>query len=231
MDGKFGPATHTAVIAFQKANCPKADGVVGKDTWAALDKGPPVTKVEKTGPASHFPETYVDAVEQLKKLKVGDTMTSAMKDAALPPTFTSREEAVDWLRKVMKGDEGTEKVVTQYQGIVDSLLTTDVDKLLDRAASVKSVLAKGKFQLIPDPPHDWDFWPSWPRSTQNTWWRYLWPADNHHFWGILFSIGLLSLGAPFWFNVLKTLSALRPILASKQEKERRGSGHQRQRHR
>jgi hypothetical protein len=34
-----------------------------------------------------------------------------------------------------------------------------------------------------------------------------------HFWGMATSAALLSLGAPFWFNLLKTLSNLRPILA------------------
>jgi hypothetical protein len=38
--------------------------------------------------------------------------------------------------------------------------------------------------------------------------------------GILLSMALLSLGAPFWFNMLKNLTALRPILAQKEERER-----------
>ncbi len=53
-----------------------------------------------------------------------------------------------------------------------------------------------------------------------------WPAD---FWqrtgraelkyllGVFLSGGLLSLGAPFWFNALKSMANLRPILASKQQ--------------
>jgi len=44
---------------------------------------------------------------------------------------------------------------------------------------------------------------------------------NLHFWGILFSAGLLSLGAPFWYNALKGLSALKPIVADREQQERR----------
>jgi hypothetical protein len=36
-DGDFGPRTKTAVVALQKKNGLYADGVVGKQTWAALD--------------------------------------------------------------------------------------------------------------------------------------------------------------------------------------------------
>ena len=38
--------------------------------------------------------------------------------------------------------------------------------------------------------------------------------------GMLLSVVLLSLGAPFWFNVLKNLIALRSIVAKKEEQER-----------
>lgn len=41
-----------------------------------------------------------------------------------------------------------------------------------------------------------------------------------HFWGILASAALLGLGAPFWFNSLKVLSSLRPIVARKEDRER-----------
>jgi hypothetical protein len=50
------------------------------------------------------------------------------------------------------------------------------------------------------------------------WWTDLWP----HLLGILFTVGLLSLGAPFWFNVLKSLSNLRSRVAENISTEQEG---------
>jgi N-acetylmuramoyl-L-alanine amidase len=36
VDGKFGKNTKTAVIAYQKANGLKADGIVGLNTWKKI---------------------------------------------------------------------------------------------------------------------------------------------------------------------------------------------------
>jgi len=46
-----------------------------------------------------------------------------------------------------------------------------------------------------------------------------WSPKHRTLWGIVVSAVLLSLGAPFWFNVLKNLSNLRPLLAKKEERE------------
>ena len=39
-----------------------------------------------------------------------------------------------------------------------------------------------------------------------------------HLLGILAAVGLLALGAQFWFNLLKNLASLRPALATLIEK-------------
>lgn len=60
------------------------------------------------------------------------------------------------------------------------------------------------------------------KSSGKNWWEKLLP------WGEKFPVGnlpgmllawvLLSLGAPFWFNILKSLSSLRPLIAERSDK-------------
>jgi hypothetical protein len=44
--------------------------------------------------------------------------------------------------------------------------------------------------------------------------------DFRHFAGVLLSGALLTLGAPFWFNALKSLTGLRSVVAKKEQNER-----------
>jgi len=48
LDGDFGPATETAVKAFQKAHGLSVDGIVGPNTLAALAKNAPIKKAIKS---------------------------------------------------------------------------------------------------------------------------------------------------------------------------------------
>jgi len=73
----------------------------------------------------------------------------------------------------------------------------DIKQLLEQADAFRVDLKKSGFQLIPKPGDDFVY--------------------LDHVWGLLASGILLSLGAPFWFNVLRTASTLRPVLATKVE--------------
>ncbi len=109
----------------------------------------------------------------------------------------------------------------------------EVRRLSDQATTLRGLAGDAGFQLVPDPYHSWDFSPWWPTpvwagvslATVGNLGRaalFVRPS-NLHFWGILFSAGLLSLGAPFWYNTLKSLSALKPIVANKEDRERQGA--------
>jgi hypothetical protein len=67
--------------------------------------------------------------------------------------------------------------------------------LLKQAKDIQGDLNKSQFQLVPVPYPGCNF--------------------DGHIWGIIASAVLLSLGAPFWFNVLSSASSMRPLLAQK----------------
>ena len=80
-------------------------------------------------------------------------------------------------------------------------------ELIGSADKLQSLLTdQMSFRLIPDPFPD----PFYDYRT--TGWM--------HFWGVLVTGMLVSLGAPFWFNALKTLCNLRPTVASRVDKEK-----------
>ena len=106
----------------------------------------------------------------------------------------------------------------------------DLRRLADQAQTLTGLLRDSGFQLVPDPYHTWDLSPWYPAPIWAGWHlrtlanvgraALLTRPANLHFWGILFSAGLLSLGAPFWYNALKGLSALKPIVADREQQER-----------
>ena len=102
------------------------------------------------------------------------------------------------------GIEGEEGWVQEYDLLVPQ------EALLKAADNLQAIWRDHvAFGLIPDP---------YPTP----WYNY-WTPGWSHFFGVLTSAVLLSLGAPFWFNMLKTLSNLRPVLANRDQQERKAS--------
>ena len=60
-DGAFGSATEDAVRRFQRDTGLPADGVVGEETWAALEKQTPVT-ILYTVTVPHLPLYQAEAL-------------------------------------------------------------------------------------------------------------------------------------------------------------------------
>ncbi|MGA2326639.1 MAG: hypothetical protein ABSH05_10175 [Bryobacteraceae bacterium] len=142
------------------------------------------------------PLAYTAALDALKTKE-----PAATKDLGdVSPAFASLDAAVNWIQPKLIGDENAKKTLTaEYSRLVSV-------ELMDRANKIRSQLESSGFQLIPSP------YPGFP------------PKGKKHIFGILVSWALLSLGSPFWFNALKSLSSLRPILAAAQPPKDQNQG-------
>jgi hypothetical protein len=80
----------------------------------------------------------------------------------------------------------------------------DADAQKKAFADLTARIDSTGFELL---PRGW--FARWP--TEKLWWF-------NHLFGLALSAGLLTLGAPFWFNLLKNLTSLRPAVASLVEK-------------
>ena len=142
---------------------------------------------------------YVQAMKQLI-----DMHRSELASLGEPSGFADLAGGKTWLSVQLEAAKirDADKWLHEYEALVPQAA------LRSSADNLNIILRdKLKFQLIPDPyPTPWyNYWtPSWL-----------------HLCGVLASAALLSLGAPFWFNMLKTLANLKPVPANKEQKEQR----------
>ena len=140
------------------------------------------------------PQILVDAMKKL--IEEEKTVTAGL---AAVPRFNNLDDAVSWLQAGLKVDESRKEIlVAAYKKLV-------LTELKGHAERIKQELEKSGFQLIPKP---------YPGLKYD---------DLKNIIGILVTVGFLSLGAPFWFNTLKTLSNLRPLVAGLSGKTATGS--------
>lgn len=92
----------------------------------------------------------------------------------------------------------------QLQSLNETLDNTATETLKAQAGDYAAV--KADF----DHSAGFDLFPTGPGGR----WGHGWPRGWADHWvGLLFSVGLLSLGAPFWYNILKGLTSLRSTVA------------------
>lgn len=132
------------------------------------------------------PQILTQALERLKEEE-----KEATKGLPKMPEFKNVNEAADWLQRKLKTNKTTQKkLATRYRTLAGEELKRHADR-------VREELASSGFQLQPV-----DSWSTLKGC-------FVWP----NILGILMTAAFLSLGAPFWFNMLKTLGTLRPLTA------------------
>lgn len=142
---------------------------------------------------------FVDSISQLRQREPD----AARMLTNTPPQLLTLEAANLWVRTQLGDDPQARKVLAEYHQIASSNVVAKAPELMGSVAIVQDELARSGLQLLPDYPLRLrDYSPFNPR-----------------FWGMLLSVLLLSLGAPFWFNGLKRLLSLRPTLARRIQEE------------
>ena len=122
------------------------------------------------------------------------------------------ENNADMRASLVARSDAIQKMADKAQDREADLGTT-IEDFKKKAVDLDKQMREAHLQLIPA-DHVWaDVWPGWKLNNES--------FSKRHLLGILASAALLSLGAPFWFNALKGLTNLRPIVATKQKRERK----------
>lgn len=140
---------------------------------------------------------YVLAMKQLIA-----THTNELRRFSEPAGFTTLEGGKDWLTAELKRcnlADPEDKWAERYMNQLPQAPLRSAYENLNSLMANKLV-----FEFLPHP---------YPDPIYRNW-----SPKSRTFWGLVASAALLSLGAPFWFNVLKTLSNLRPTVANKHDK-------------
>lgn len=118
-----------------------------------------------------------------------------------PPEFFTAAAARDWMRAQIGDSLQTAPLIREYNQILDTVLREKIGHWVNVADSIRSDFNQARFQLIPKPYPGLQYQP-------------------REILGVVLSSILLSLGAPFWYNLLKTLSNLRPRVAQIIQREK-----------
>ena len=123
-----------------------------------------------------------------------------LAEAGLPATITTRDQGLGWLEETFPQDDSLDSMESRYLQQFDILTRNRLGRLGNQLLELTRELEESRLVVV---PRTWDAYTA------------SWKHFPSHLLGIIVSIFLLSLGAPFWFNALRTLAALRPILAGR----------------
>jgi hypothetical protein len=146
-----------------------------------------------------------DALKKWSEKETDPAIKSAIGSLDVNATDT-REEVRDKITKALAG----KATANSFDSIVNDTVTQRLEKQAGNFSTVKADFEKTGFDLFPSNKANNNF-----TRWSDDWWS----GCCQHLAGIAFSVGLLSLGAPFWYNSLKNLTSLRSTVAQNISKE------------
>jgi hypothetical protein len=134
-------------------------------------------------------------------------LLKSLSDAKVPPPnptpiIQTTDEATAWINAHVPADN-LQAVLQSFNTAANAATRKFVT---DNAETAKTLMqSKAGVEVL-----RWH-WQDFPKND--------WKAQANYLLGVLLTTGLLSLGSPFWFNILKSIMNLRPIVASKEQAE------------
>lgn len=119
-----------------------------------------------------------------------------------------RRKIADTLQSARISPEDSEAALASFDATVDANVKKDLEASLSDYKVVSAQLGKTGFELFPKGGRRW-----YPERGDAPY--------RKHLFGMFCSALLLSLGAPFWFNTLKSLASLRSTLVENISSERK----------
>ncbi len=104
---------------------------------------------------------------------------------------------VQWIEANVPEDKRAD-VLSAYTKASDASVRTYAADRAQKGKTILAILGGTGVRILPSP------FPRWNELGRDTGWL-----------GIVITAAFLALGAPFWFNALKSLSSLRPVVAAK----------------
>jgi hypothetical protein len=118
-------------------------------------------------------------------------------------SFNNRMSVEKWIEENISDNLNKDSVIEDYRDLLNKTSKEHLEYLGNYVWELNKNLTQMQFKFLGE-QNKWKFWELEPKRIP----------------GILITIALLSLGAPFWFNILKNLTNLRTRLMQTEEKER-----------
>jgi hypothetical protein len=197
----------TAEMFGQLRASPELTQGLTKAASSVIDEGPKILD-PKNSPAH---EAYIQWAE-----KHPDQALSVLPASQVPDEYRQALNAQLSANNV--SPEEAQALLDDYNQLYTSAAKQFEESSREQAERLRKTVAEAGFDLVPV-----NFLGRWdqPTESQLHGWPRLQRQMGHtfsHLLGILATAGLLALGAPFWFNLLKNLTSLRPALATLIEK-------------
>jgi hypothetical protein len=176
----------------------------GEQTWSASRA---IAAVAKEHPKSPLNKAVTEACAE----------AAERREPICPPALATREEGRSWILDHVGKDEARSSIAL-FQEKFDEVVKAQLKDLGVSFSELRERLVETRLEIIP--PHPCGELPNGTfkrvKAALVCPFRF---AGWRQVLGILMTALFLSLGAPFWFNTLRKLADLRPIVARRVEGE------------